>query len=155
MNEEWRWKTIKKFIQYLVVFIIGLIILNIIAEILRSMAMDVEGIIRIDAERLWNYFYISLLSILFGTLIEWKRVLKILKGDLKINWLMIPTVILLIISLIPYTYTFQLVGIASFRHIPFGILFAPMQHTHTLFMLGILSGIMLVRSLKKDSYNFS
>jgi len=150
VNKEGGWRTIKK-IQYVVVFTIGLIILNVIAEILRSMAVDVEGIVRTDAERLWNYFYISLLSILFGILIEWKRVLKILKGDLSINWLMIPTVILLIISLTPYTYTFKLVGIASYRHIPFGILFAPMQHTPILFMLGILTGTMLVRSLKNDS----
>ncbi|KGX87141.1 hypothetical protein [Pontibacillus marinus] len=113
--------------------------------------MNSEAIARIDAKRLWIYFSISLLSILFGILIEWKRVLKILKGDLKINWLMIPTVILLMISLTPYTYTFKFVGIASFRHIPFGILFAPMQQTHVLLMIGILTGIMLVRSLKNDS----
>ncbi|QHE52719.1 hypothetical protein [Pontibacillus sp. HMF3514] len=144
-------KVIKKIIQYAVVFIIGLMILNVIAEIFRSMAMGVEGIVRIDEERLWNYFYISLLSILFGILIEWKRVLKILKGDINFNWLIIPTVIFLIISLTPHTYTFRLVGIASYRHTPLGVFFAPMQYTHILIMIGILTGVMLVRSFKNET----
>lgn len=134
---------------YSIVIILGLIILNVITEIHKHVINPVV-IQRIDSDVLLGYFCISLLSVLFGVLIESRRFLTIFTGSLKVNWLIIPSLILLVISLLPHTYTFYYIGISSYRHFPHGILFAPLQNTHTLIMLGILTGVLLVRSLVKD-----
>lgn len=101
-----------------------MIILNVITEIHSN--INTSTIASVDAEMLWGYFYISLLSITFGILIEWERVLTILRGNLKVNWLIIPSMILLVVSLTPLSYTFTLVGISSYRHFPYGALFSPL-----------------------------
>jgi len=142
----------RKLIGYTIVIIFGLILLNTIAEIHRSIYGGITTPI-VDAEMLWKYFYISLLSISFGVLIEWQRVVSIFKDKVKVNWLIIPTIILAILSLMPFNTTLYWVGIASYHNFPLGILFAPLQDTHTLIMLGILTGILLTRSIVRKSDN--
>lgn len=46
----------------------------------------------------------SLWGFLFGILIEWKTLKSIIKGNIKINWLLIPAIILIIACFIPSLY---------------------------------------------------
>lgn len=83
----------------------------------------------------------SLWAFLFGILIEWKALKNILfKGIFKVNWLVIPSVLLSIISFIPRTYWVKCFSI----DIPFFIKIFLLAETQIL--LTALSGILLVRS---------
>ncbi|GGM41260.1 hypothetical protein GCM10011351_29310 [Paraliobacillus quinghaiensis] len=137
-----------KVIQYVIVVILGLTIINAISAI--NDVVTSNGSIMLGQDTDWNYFYMTLLSILLGVLIEWKRLLKIITGNLKLNWLIVPSVILLIISLIPMSLIVEQLGFVSYHNFLQGILFAPLQDINTILILGILSGILLIRSLIKD-----
>ncbi|MFZ3580242.1 hypothetical protein [Virgibacillus sp. DJP39] len=83
----------------------------------------------------------SLWSFLFGILIEWKGLKNIiLKGNFKVNWLVVPSVLLAIISFIPRMYWVKWFSI----DIPFFIEMFLLAETQIL--LTALSGILLVRS---------
>jgi hypothetical protein len=138
---------LKKVLSFISVFILGLTILNGISELYRT--TSVAAITTIDNEILLKYFFISLLSILLGILVEWKKLLNILKGKIKVNWLFIPSVILLVASLVPSTYMILFFGFTSYQTLPHGLLIAPFQNTHTILILNILAGILIIRSLAK------
>jgi hypothetical protein len=141
--------TMRKALQYSIVIIVGLIILNSVVEVYKN--IDTSALARIDAEMLRGYFYISLLSFLFGILIEWKSVLNIFAGYFKVNLLIFPSIFLLIVSLLPITYTILKFGIGmSYRVIPHGIFLAPLQNSTTIIILNVLAGVLLVRSLVKS-----
>jgi hypothetical protein len=134
---------VKIVIQHTIVLLLGLVILNLMTEILRMISI----VDRIDPLK---NLYISVLSILFGFLIEWRNLLKVLGGNIRITWLFFPSVILLIVSLLPITYTLYKFGMGmSYRVIPHGILLAPLQNPTTIIILNVLAGILLVRSLLK------
>jgi hypothetical protein len=51
------------------------------------------------------------LAVLFGVLIEWKRLKTIFTGNLSVNWLLLPSLVLIIAGSIPvfcYLYFLQL-----------------------------------------------
>ncbi|ENH97741.1 hypothetical protein J416_04236 [Gracilibacillus halophilus YIM-C55.5] len=54
----------------------------------------------------------SLWAFLFGILTEWKALKNIiLKGNIKINWILVPSILLAIISFIPRMYWIKWSGI--------------------------------------------
>lgn len=139
----------RKALQYSVVIILGLIILNSVVEIYKN--INTSPLARVDAEMLRGYFYISLLSILFGILIEWKNVLNIFAGYFKVNLLIFPSFILLIVSLLPITYKMLKLGMmgTSYRVFPHGIFLAPLLNSTTIIILNVLVGVLLVRSFNR------
>jgi hypothetical protein len=137
---------VKKVFQYMIVILLGLVILNLIIEIHRS--MNISLVNRIDPLKL---LYTSVLGVLFGFLIEWRNCLKIFGGYIKINCLLLPSVILLIVSLLPITYKMIKLGIlgTSYRVIPHGIFLAPLLNSTTIIIVNVLVGVLLVRSFVK------
>ncbi|WP_443258408.1 hypothetical protein [Virgibacillus sp. L01] len=86
----------------------------------------------------------SLWAFLFGILTEWKALKNIiLKGSIKINWLVVPAIILAIISFIPRMYWVKWFGI----NIPFFIEMFLLAETQIL--LTASSGILLARSFNR------
>ncbi|MCP8616052.1 hypothetical protein [Salirhabdus salicampi] len=83
----------------------------------------------------------SLWAFLFGMLVEWNGLNNIiLNRNLKVNWLLVPAILLAIISFIPRIYWVAWFG----ANIPFFIEMFLLAETQIL--LTALSGILLVRS---------
>jgi hypothetical protein len=141
----------KKVLQYTIVIILGLIVLNGIGEINKTLHNILfNPIPPIDAVIFRYYFYISILSIFFGILIEWKAVLNIFAGHFKINLLIIPSVILLVVCLLPFPYKMLKFGMGmSYREIPHGIFLAPLYIPTTIIILNVLVGVLIVRSFHR------
>lgn len=82
---------------------------------------------------------------LFGILIEWRGLRQILRRNIKVNWLIAPAILLMIISIIPRIYWAVWFGAGTawfiniFRIAEFQLL------------LNAFSGILLIRSLVKSN----
>ncbi|MTI85912.1 MAG: hypothetical protein FH756_18955 [Firmicutes bacterium] len=88
-------------------------------------------------------------SFLFGLLIEWQNIKRIFLGHFKTNWFFIPSILLLIAVIIPST-TWGFWGGAGgegYGIKPLSWILEPLQITETRIALGVLAGILLVRSL--------
>jgi len=83
----------------------------------------------------------SLWFFLFGVFMEWEGLGRLFKGYVKVNWLIVPAVVLTVLSFIPSYYWIPWFGVGY----PFDMLWVP--NTHTL--LTAASGILFVRSLRK------
>ncbi|UOQ94260.1 hypothetical protein MUO14_04675 [Halobacillus shinanisalinarum] len=84
-------------------------------------------------------------GVLFGILVEPKKVISLFKGHLNINWLLLPCSILLVaIIYIPRTYVVSWFSL----DIPFYIQMFNVTEARTA--LAILSGVLLISSLTKD-----
>lgn len=83
----------------------------------------------------------TLWGVLFGVLLESKRVIALILGNLKLNWLLAPAMILLVLVFIPRTYVLHWFGAVE----PFYIWIFLVPDTHMV--LSILTGVLLVRSL--------
>jgi len=83
----------------------------------------------------------TLWGVLFGVLLESKRVIAIILGNFKLNWLLVPTMILFVLVFIPRTYVLHWFGVGE----PFYIWMFLVPDTHMV--LSILAGVFLVRSL--------
>lgn len=88
----------------------------------------------------------TIYGILFGILIESRRLLKLFWQGIQVNWLIVVVGILLIVLLIPRVYWLLWYG----SEMPFfvNIFFLPQTHM----LMAALSGILLVRSLGKFEY---
>jgi hypothetical protein len=89
-------------------------------------------------------FKMSLWGFLFGILIEWKPLKRIMKGNIKVNWLLVPAILLIIVSFIPRLYWLLWFGMGN----PFYIEMLSMAEIQTL--LNVFSGILLVRSFSEN-----
>jgi hypothetical protein len=85
----------------------------------------------------------SLWGLFFGILIEWKTLLNIYKGNVKVNWLIAPAILLSIVCFIPRLYWGLWFGSVT----PFYIEMFKIPEIQML--LTAFSGILLVRSLAK------
>ncbi|KGX87142.1 hypothetical protein N783_10420 [Pontibacillus marinus BH030004 = DSM 16465] len=86
----------------------------------------------------------TLWGCLFGVLLESKRVIALILGNIRLNWLLAPVIILLVLVFIPRTYVLHWFGVNE----PFYIWMFLVPDTHMA--LSILSGVLLVRSLSPN-----
>ncbi|WP_350343315.1 hypothetical protein PRVXT_002609 [Proteinivorax tanatarense] len=92
-----------------------------------------------------NIIFLKTLVILFGVLIEWRRVLKLFKEGFSVDIsLLVLSCILIIISIIPQNLWFEWVSIATYG--PAKIL----QGALSNYLINVAAGIVLMRSLVKD-----
>jgi len=85
----------------------------------------------------------SLWAFLFGSILEWKGLKRLLKRGIKINWLIIPALIIGVLSFVPrYYWTFQF-GL-GFPYDMFAI-------GDTQLLWNAASGVLLVRGLTSNS----
>jgi hypothetical protein len=89
-------------------------------------------------------FKMSLWGFFFGFLIEWKPLKKIIKGNIKVNWLLVPAILLITVSFIPRLYWVLWFGMGT----PFYIEMLTMAEIQML--LNVFSGILLVRSFSEN-----
>jgi len=142
--------TIKKqIVIYMFIVICGLLIINLMVHSYWALRGVEYSKLPFD----WRFSQMAFWGFLFGLLIEWQSIKRTLTGHFKINWLFIPTILLLIAVTIPST-TWGFWGGAGGE--PYGIkplswILEPVQITETRVALSVLSGILLVRSL--SSYN--
>ncbi|QHE52730.1 hypothetical protein [Pontibacillus sp. HMF3514] len=87
---------------------------------------------------------LSLWVFLFGVLLEWKSLKRLIKGHFKINWLFIPAIILTVLSFIPSYYWVPWFGVGH----PFYIEMFYIPKTQPL--LDATSGILAIRSISGD-----
>lgn len=147
----------KELIRYIVVIVIGLILINLHSANLID--------IRVAANRLMDERIIELhllgtaYCFLLGVLLQWRNVLKLAKREvrLKINPLLIPGIILLLISLMhPIFFLYQLgLGLTlpfSKGGIGTNMLLAPLiQGSTTQNILSIISGFIVIEGLYKTN----
>jgi hypothetical protein len=86
---------------------------------------------------------VSLVGFAIGVLFEFNSLWKIINGFIKINWLIVPGIILLIIAFLPSYYTMQF-PIIETRDIQF------LSYTEIHVAIDILAGILFVRSFAKN-----
>lgn len=86
----------------------------------------------------------SLWAFLFGVLLEWRSLRRLLEGHVRINWLIAPAIILTVLSFIPTFKWINWLGIGN----PFYIEMFYTPEIHNL--LDTASGILLIRSFSKD-----
>ncbi|TFB13488.1 hypothetical protein E3U55_16070 [Filobacillus milosensis] len=83
----------------------------------------------------------SLWGFLFGVFIEWRSLKDVLIGNIRINWLIAPAAILIVIGFIPIIKWVQWFGVGT----PFYIEMLSLPEINVV--INIASGILLVRGL--------
>jgi len=130
--------------EYIIVILLGVLILNLMVYYYQ---ICLGNSIRMG-DAYFPYIMYSFFGVLFGVLIEWRKLKAIFAGNLSVNWLLLPSLVLLIVGLIPvfcYLYFFGL-------DYPYGIKFLgwiidPLKYPVPRIPINVLSGIMIVRSL--------
>lgn len=92
---------------------------------------------------------VNLLGFLFGFLIEWSGLKAIYNRKIKVNWLMIPAILLILIGFIPIVQWQLWFGVAwtGLKH---GTVHAlAVKESHIMVM--ILAGVLFVRSIARTS----
>lgn len=89
-------------------------------------------------------FKMSLWGFLFGVLMEWKDLRNILIGNIRVNWLIAPAVLLIIIGFIPIIRWVEWFGVGT----PFYTEMLGLPEINVV--ITILSGTLLVRALNRD-----
>ncbi|KGX83205.1 hypothetical protein [Pontibacillus marinus] len=87
------------------------------------------------------YIKLTVYGMLIGILVEWYSLNAIFKGHFKVNWLIVPTLLLMILAFIPDYYWFAWFGVGK----PWFV--APFRFRESQMALDIITGILLVRSL--------
>jgi len=90
---------------------------------------------------------VTLLCILFGFLIEWRKLLSIIKNGVKLNWLIVPSISLLIFAFFSLDILYPIIGTTLFPPI-----FSLLQIEITRTVIFVFTGILLVRALSRDKY---
>jgi hypothetical protein len=124
-------------VLYYTAIIIGMIVLlylmaNTFWDIRQSIKKIYNPQIPLIKMSLWGF--------LFGILIEWRALKTIIQGNIKINWLLFPAILLSIVCFIPSLYWSMWFGNGA----PFYIQMFSIAETQML--LTVFSGILLVRS---------
>ncbi|UCZ54306.1 hypothetical protein LGQ02_05960 [Bacillus shivajii] len=132
----------KQVIIYTILSIIGIFILNLM--------VNMQGNTRDITE---TNVLLSVLCVMFGILIEWRKILTIFKSGVNVNWLIVPSVILLMIAILPYGFSIVVIVI----HNIFGTSLNPPIVTPLLTesvrnITFVFAGIILVRSLTKEKH---
>lgn len=90
------------------------------------------------------YFYqLIIYSLLFGVLLEWDKMKYLVKGNFKINILIVPFILIMIISIVPPFQWAVWFGLGKEGWL---ILIYPLRFIPIHTSLAILSGVLLVRS---------
>ncbi|MCF8012191.1 MAG: hypothetical protein K9L56_13025 [Clostridiales bacterium] len=144
----------KYLLYYALIAIIMLVVLNQINNVNMEYMkiLDSHGS-SWDREMLPVLLKISFLSFLFGLLMEYNGIKKIVKKEIEINkLLLIITLIILVSSFIPVYYWMKWQGYLLI--IPYEIFYKvltwplqPLRYLETQALLNVLSGVLLVRSL--------
>lgn len=83
----------------------------------------------------------SLYGFLFGVLIEWRALGSLIKGQIRLRWLLLPAAILTVIIFIPSVYWIEWFGLG--RLFVIEVFGKPEIHM----LLSVLSGILFIRSI--------
>lgn len=102
---------------------------------------EIQRLINEMNPRAIPYVMLTLYGILIGIFIEWRGLKLILSGDIKINWLIIPSLLVLIIGFIPDYNWFYWFGVGE----PWFI--EPLRFRESQMAIDIIAGILLIRSL--------
>lgn len=121
---------------YVIFVLVGKIHWEIHEEAQKMSAIGLSGV-----------FKLNILAFLFGLLIEWQGIRKILQRKIEINKLIIIPIIIFLLGIIPNHYWMFWFGIGM-SGIKMGTVNALIvSDSHILLM--VLSGVLLVRSLAK------
>lgn len=131
----------KKLFSYAFVVFISFILLNFMFDLLN----DIYQSKRVN-DKVYEIILVNIIAFILGILIEWKTVLQILKGKFKISLLVIPSILLLAISLIPHIYWVSLLGIGN---TPLGIVILKSNEIHII--LSVISGVLLTKSIYSNN----
>ena len=144
---------LKDFIKYFAVTLIGFILLNLFSAVLIDMREAGQQLMagRIVQLHVLATFYCFLL----GVLVEWRPIVKLVAGRLKlnINRALIPGILLLLISLIHPVLLLQW-GVNPNPAGGFGINMITdpfIQSANGQNLLSVISGIIIIRGLYKKS----
>lgn len=128
----------KQILKYLVVISVGIILIRLI---------EIYSVELVQTLQTFNYdqaysaqMKLSVCGIMFGVLIEWNKIISLVRSKPRINLLIIPALILLIINFIPLM---TLLSITTH----FGFMGLSDQ---VLLITNIVTGILLVRSFTKE-----
>lgn len=138
-----------RLVIYAGVFCLGLFFLNLIAGDYIELQSKAS---RLEKDMYVPFIRLSLISFLFGILIEWKRLSMAVRGNWGLSWLLLPALMLLVLGVIPPWLYYETFGIGSPYGIKFlGWLIEPLRHSITNNVISILAGVLLVRSVTKEN----
>ncbi|WP_353892981.1 hypothetical protein PRVXH_002384 [Proteinivorax hydrogeniformans] len=131
----------KKILKFILVFGIGYLLLSL----MQWQHNEIQEAGKYFELAVLNRIFLKVLIILFGVLIEWRRVIKLFKNGFSVDVaLLVLSCILIVVSIIPVSYWFEWFGIAA--HGPVKILQTPLN----VYLINVVAGIALTRSLAKD-----
>ncbi|MFA9559587.1 hypothetical protein ACERII_19945 [Evansella sp. AB-rgal1] len=134
----------KKILFYVIVVSIGFILLYLMEY---SQNQIIQPRIDFASVNHFHYLILPILMILFGMLIESKRIIFLLNGGLKLNWLVVPSLLMLLFTIIfPYPLSYLHFGFNIQSNFLSGLL----QQPYVNHILYILTGILLVRSITNE-----
>lgn len=133
-------------VEYTIVILLGILILNLMIYYYN---IALGNNLRMEIKYFPSIMY-SFLAVLFGVLIEWKRLKTIFTGNLSVNWLLLPSLVLIIAGSIPVFCYLYFFGFGS----PYGIkvlgwIMNPLECPGSRIAVNVLSGVMIVRSLTR------
>ncbi|MGG3506558.1 hypothetical protein ABES58_13880 [Paenibacillus lautus] len=88
----------------------------------------------------------SLYGFLFGVLIEWRALGCLIKGQVRLSWLLLPAAILTVIIFIPIIYWLEWFGLG--RLFVIEIFGKPEIHM----LLSVFSGVLFIRSICNNKH---
>jgi hypothetical protein len=134
------WYTILKKIFFGVIIIVGV---SYLITILGKSYFELQGLYQRGELEFAPSLKVSLVGVAIGVLFEFNGLWKVINGSIKINWFIVPGIILLIIAFLPSYYTIQFPIIETWD-IQF------LSYTEIHVAIDILAGILLVRSFAKN-----
>lgn len=127
----------KKIFAYTVVAVMGIILLNLMFDLLQEIHLSK----RVN-NKMNEIILVNIIAFILGGLIEWRKALQILQGNLKVSLWIIPALILFAFAIIPHVQWPLIWGRMSL--FPLTVLKSMEIHI----VLSVISGIMFIRSLK-------
>lgn len=131
-----------RYINIMIISVLFIALINVISYY--SGVLQASRLVHDSSQQL-QLVLISLLTILLGVLLEYRRVFRIIqKKVLKVNWLIIPSVILLLYALFPYSLLYSF-WFETDTYL--GWLINPLTDINaSRFIIHFMTGILLARS---------
>lgn len=148
---------VKKIISYIIVVILGVVLLNLVASA-QIRASEFASRMKIDGMILWH-IYAGVFAFLFGVLLEWHTIVKLLKREIRpgYSWLHICAILMLIISFIPPVIFITNMGIRfPFTYRGSSLIVGALSHTSVVQkILSVVAGSFIIKGLSHKAYEIS
>lgn len=134
---------VKKLFTYAILTVIGIVVLYLMAKTREPM---LEQLRRLNIREFNQYHtYMMLCGVAFGILLGWKNIVSLIGNRIKVNWLIVPTLLMLIPVFYPFHYWMLHIKMGS-------ILYTILSSLEVSIALSIVTGLFLTLSLSTKKH---